>query len=272
MARYIVRRLLLAIPVLIGIVLLVFVLARVIPGNPCVDALGERATPAQVDACRVRFGLAQPIYTQFVNYLGSVSTGNLGNSIKFHIPVTDLIIQRLPTTVELSFYALVFAISVGVPLGIVSAYRRNSKADVGSMMVANLGISTPVFVLGLLLAFIFAIVLKGTWFALPPGGRLSPGVSVKPWTTIETKTVRAAMLKIRSPSAIPRPNTSSEKVIVATPLGPNQPMNNRVGMSVRVRSSAIRTATGRAKSRVKTTIATAAAPSSNSPFTVSTWK
>ncbi len=160
--------------------LLVFVLARVIPGNPCVDALGERATPAQVDACQVRFGLSQPIYAQFVSYLGSVSTGNLGSSIKFHIPVTDLIIQRLPTTIELSFYALLFAIAVGVPLGIVSAYRRNSKTDVGSMMLANLGISTPVFVLGLLLAFLFAIVLKGTPFALPPGGRLSPGVSVKP--------------------------------------------------------------------------------------------
>jgi len=184
MARYIIRRLLLAIPVLIGIVLLVFVLARVIPGNPCVDALGERATPAQVDACRVRFGLAQPIYAQFVTYLGSVATGSLGSSIKFHIPVTDLIIQRLPTTVELSFYALVFAIAVGVPLGIVSANRRNSKADVGSMMLANLGISTPVFVLGLLLAFIFAIVLKGTWFALPPGGRLSPGVSVQSLTEV----------------------------------------------------------------------------------------
>src|SRR3954453_16975019 len=184
MARYVVRRLLLAIPVLIGIVLLVFVLARVIPGNPCVDALGERATPAQVDACRVRFGLAQPIYAQFVTYLGSVATGNLGSSIKFHIPVTDLIIQRLPTTVELSFYALIFAISVGVPLGIVSAYRRNSKTDVGSMILANLGISTPVFVLGLLLAFFFAVVLKGTPFALPPSGRLSSGVDVRTFVEV----------------------------------------------------------------------------------------
>src|SRR3954469_25378603 len=184
MARYIIRRLLLAIPVLIGIVLLVFVLARVIPGNPCVDALGERATPPQVQACEVRFGLAQPVYTQFVHYLGSVSTGDLGNSIKFHIPVTELIVQRLPTTVELSFYALLFAIAVGVPLGIVSAYRRNSKSDVGSMMLANFGISTPVFVLGLLLAFLFAIILKGTPLALPPGGRLSPGVSVKPLTDV----------------------------------------------------------------------------------------
>jgi peptide/nickel transport system permease protein len=180
MPRYIIRRLVLSIPVLFGIVLLVFVLARVIPGNPCVDALGERATPTQVAQCQTRLGLDQPMYSQFVKYLGQVATGDLGSSIKFHIPVTDLIIQRLPTTVELTFYALLFAIAIGVPLGIVSAYRRNSKVDVGSMMVANIGISTPVFVLGLVLAFLFAILLRGTFLALPPQGRLSPGVVVQP--------------------------------------------------------------------------------------------
>jgi ABC-type dipeptide/oligopeptide/nickel transport system permease component len=182
MASFIIRRLLLTIPVLLGILLIVFVLARVIPGNPCVDALGERATPQQVAVCKEQFGLDRPIPAQFVQYLGQIVTFNLGSSIKYHTPVTDLIIQRLPTTVELSFYALLFAIGIGVPLGIVAAYRRNSKTDVGSMMLANIGISTPVFVLGLMLAFIFAIVLKGTIFALPPQGRLSPGVVVHPLT------------------------------------------------------------------------------------------
>jgi peptide/nickel transport system permease protein len=92
--------------------------------------------------------------------------------------VTDLIILRLPTTLELAFFALVFAIAVGVPLGVLSAMRRNSRVDVGTMFAANLGISIPVFVLGLVLAYVFAVVLKGTWFALPPSGRLSPGVEV----------------------------------------------------------------------------------------------
>ena len=180
MARYVIRRLVLTVPVLLGVIFLVFVLARVIPGNPCVDALGERATPAQVADCQVRFGLNQPIWTQFIGYVRQIAGGDLGNSFRIHSPVMDLVVQRLPTTIELSFYALLFAVSVGVPLGIISAYRRNSKVDVSSMMLANVGISTPVFVLGLVLAFFFAIVLKGTFFSLPPGGRLSPGVVVKP--------------------------------------------------------------------------------------------
>ncbi len=180
MARYIIRRLLLSVPILVGIIFLVFVLARVIPGNPCVDALGERATIQQVSACQARFGLDLPIWNQFVIYIQQIAGGDLGTSFRLHEPVTDLVIQRLPTTVELSFYALIFAISVGVPLGIVSAYRRGSKVDVGSMVIANLGFSTPVFVLGLVMAFLFAVTLKGTFLSLPPGGRLSPGVVVQP--------------------------------------------------------------------------------------------
>lgn len=180
MTRFIIRRILLSIPVLFGIVLLVFVLARVIPGNPCLATLGERATLEQCRQFAIRFGLDQPLHVQFLTYLQQIASGDFGQSIKFHLPVTDLIIQRLPTTLELSFYALLFAILVGVPLGILSAYRRNSRLDVGTMMIANLGISTPVFVLGLILAYFFAVALKGTPFALPPSGRLTPGVSVKP--------------------------------------------------------------------------------------------
>ena len=94
--------------------------------------------------------------------------------------MTSLLIQRLPTTIELSFFALTFAIVVGVTLGVVSAYRRNSAIDVLTMAGANVGVSIPIFVLGLLLAFIFAILLKGTPFALPPSGRLTPGLSLPP--------------------------------------------------------------------------------------------
>jgi peptide/nickel transport system permease protein len=180
MTRYILRRLLVSIPVLFAIVLFVFVLARVIPGNPCLATLGERATAEQCRQFAIRFGLDQPIYVQFVHYLQDVLSGNLGMSIKFREPVTDLIIQRLPTTIELSFYALIFAVSVGVPLGIVSAYRRNSKIDVATMMLANAGISTPVFVLGLVLAYVSAIILRDTPLALPVSGRLSAGVTVVP--------------------------------------------------------------------------------------------
>ena len=115
---------------------------------------------------------------QFVRYLEQVAAGDLGTSLKFGIPVTELIVLRLPTTIELGFYALLLATLVGIPLGIISAYRRNSKTDVTTMMFANLGVSIPVFVLGLVFAYIFGFVLKDTPFALPPSGRLSSGVSV----------------------------------------------------------------------------------------------
>ncbi len=180
MAQYIIRRLLITIPIIFAVVFLVFLVARVLPGNPCIAALGERATPEQCRQFAARFGYDQPLPVQLLRYIQDLLSGNLGTSIKFRLPVTDLIIQRLPTTIELTVYALIFAITVGVPLGIISAYRRNSKADVGVMGFANIGISMPVFVLGLLLAYVFAIVLKNTPFSLPPSGRLSPGVHVDP--------------------------------------------------------------------------------------------
>jgi peptide/nickel transport system permease protein len=180
MARFIVRRLLVTIPVLFAVIFLVFAVARILPGDPCVATLGERATPSQCRQFAIRFGLDKPIPEQFVLYLQDAASGDLGTSIQTRQPVTKIIVERLPTTIELSFYALLFAVLVGIPLGIVSAYRRNSILDVGSMVFANVGFSTPVFVLGLVLAYTFGVVLRGTPFALPPSGRLSSGISVEP--------------------------------------------------------------------------------------------
>lgn len=200
MTRFVIRRLILSIPVLIGIVFLVFALARIIPGDPCVAALGERANAETCDRYAVEHGLDKAIIpgvfrvtgkieirpaeapatlvdNQFVIYLQEVAAGEFGVSSKFGLPVTDLLIQRLPTTVELTLYALTFAVVVGITLGIVSAYRRNSLADVVTMLIANVGVSTPVFVLGLVLAYFFAVILNGTPFELPPSARTSAGGS-----------------------------------------------------------------------------------------------
>ncbi len=179
MTQYVIRRVLISIPIFAAVIFLVFVVARLLPGDPCHATLGERATDEQCRQFAIRFGLDQPIPIQFLRYVQDVFAGDLGSSIQLRLPVTDLIIQRMPTTVELTFYALLFAIVVGVPLGIISAYRRNSAADVGVMGFANIGISVPVFVLGLTLAFLFAIVLKNTPFALPPSQRLSPNVHIQ---------------------------------------------------------------------------------------------
>jgi peptide/nickel transport system permease protein len=180
MLRFIVRRVLLTIPVLFGIVFVVFALARLLPGDPCVAALQERATPARCAAFDARFGLDQPIPAQFLIYLGDLSRGDLGDSISQGRPVATILGERLPVTVELTLFALTLATVIGITLGIVSASRRNSAADVGTMVGANLGVSTPVFVLGLILIWIFAVLLKNTPFVLPPGGRLTPGVTVVP--------------------------------------------------------------------------------------------
>jgi peptide/nickel transport system permease protein len=180
MARFIIRRLLSSIPVLFGIVLLVFVLARVIPGDPCTATYGEKATPQICAAFEARYGLDRPIPEQFLIYVGALVQGDLGNSIRFGRPVADILVERLPVTVELTVVALIFATVVGVTLGVISATRRNSPVDVATMILANIGVSVPVFVLGLLLAFTFGVLLLGTPFNLPPSGRLSPGVSVIP--------------------------------------------------------------------------------------------
>jgi peptide/nickel transport system permease protein len=177
MATYILRRLLSSIPVLIGILFVTFALGRWIPGDPCRAILGEKATDVVCDAFIHRHGLDKPVPTQFVIYAGEILRGDLGNSIRYNKPVTDLLIERLPTTLELTLSAMAFSIILGIPMGIISAVRHNSAVDVSTMMVANIGVSMPVFWLGLMLAYIFALLLRDTPFQLPPSGRLTPGLS-----------------------------------------------------------------------------------------------
>lgn len=181
MTRFLIHRLLSSIPVLFGIVTAVFVFARVIPGDACRYALGERATDEVCDAWKHREGLDRPIWIQFFKYLANVFTGDFGESFSQRRSVVTILIERLPTTIELSFLALALAVIVGVPLGVIAAYRRNSLIDSGTMIAANAGVSMPVFVLGLMLQYLFAVTLKGSWISLPSSGRLSPGLVPKPF-------------------------------------------------------------------------------------------
>ncbi|OQA47306.1 MAG: Dipeptide transport system permease protein DppB [Chloroflexi bacterium ADurb.Bin325] len=178
MLRFISQRILAAAPVLLGILFVTFALARLLPGDPCRAMLGEKATAQICDAFNVRYGLNKPITTQFGIYLKDVARGDLGQSFRYGRPVTQLIVERLPVTVELSLAALIFATAVGILAGLWSAYRRNSIVDVATMVIANIGVSMPVFWLGLMLAYLFALTLKDTPFQLPPSGRNSPGLIV----------------------------------------------------------------------------------------------
>lgn len=178
MAKYIVQRLLAAVVVLFGILFVTFSLARLLPGDPCTAMLGEKANEVTCAAFNQRYGLNEPIFTQFGIYLRDVFTGDLGVSFRFGQPVTKLISERLPVTIELALSAMFIAVIAGMILGIISAVRQNSAIDVATMIGANLGVSIPVFVLGLFLAYVFAVALKDTPLALPPSGRLSAGMSV----------------------------------------------------------------------------------------------
>jgi peptide/nickel transport system permease protein len=176
MPTYILRRIFSSLPVLIGILFVTFALGRMIPGDPCRAILGEKATDAICDEFIKRHGLDQPITTQFGIYAREVITGDFGESFRFGQPVSRLLVERLPTTVELSLAALIVSLVVGIPLGILSAVRHNSWVDVVTMVWANTGVSMPVFWLGLMLAYVFSLLLRDTPFWLPPSGRLSPGV------------------------------------------------------------------------------------------------
>lgn len=181
MLGFITRRTLLAVPVLFGIIVVVFLLIRAIPGDPCTSLLGERATAEACERFDAANGLNEPIYVQLGIYMGNVVTFDLGESVRFSRPVNQLLIERLPLTIELAMSALTIAVVVGVPLGILAARRHNTALDTGTMAFANIGVSMPVFWLGLMLAYLFAIVLKDTWFQLPPSGRLTAGVFSEPY-------------------------------------------------------------------------------------------
>jgi peptide/nickel transport system permease protein len=181
MIKYAVRRILASIPVLVGVLIVTFALARMIPGDPCTAMLGEKATPAVCERFNREKGLDRPIPVQFGIYARDIARGDFGESIRFKRPVATIIVERLPMTVELGLASLAIAVAVGVPAGILSAIRRNSIADMSTMIGANIGVSMPVFWLGLMLAYVFALVLKGTPFWLPPSGRLSAGVLTTPF-------------------------------------------------------------------------------------------
>ena len=182
MTQYITRRFVLAIPVLIGILFATFALARVIPGDPCRAVLGERATDEICDAYMERNGLNEPIPVQFGIYLKQILIEHdLGESFRFGRPVIDIIVERLPVTVELAISAMIFATTLGILFGVVSAYWHNSSVDIATMVGANIGISIPVFVLGLLLQYVFALLFKDTFLQLPPSGRLTSGITNPPF-------------------------------------------------------------------------------------------
>lgn len=191
MTRYILRRLITVIPTLIGVTFVVFMFQRLIPGDPAVAMLGEHATQENVARIREQFGLNRPVFldrealrrgdlaaffdTQYFRYMARLLRFDMGNSIHRRIPVAETLKLRFPATMELALFAMTIAILVGIPVGIASAARRNSALDATTMIGSLIGVSMPIFWLGLMEIMLFAVILQ--W--LPAGGRLDANIKLE---------------------------------------------------------------------------------------------
>lgn len=180
MISYTVKRLLVLIPVLIGMTLIVFSIIHAIPGDPAETILGQKATESSKAALRLELGLDKPWYDQYFSYIGKLLHGDLGKSIRTRQPISEEMMPYLAATLELTIASMLFATFVGVNAGIISAWKQNSWFDYICMFVALVGVSMPIFWLGLMEQWIFAIKLH--W--LPSIGRMDPRDPVESITNI----------------------------------------------------------------------------------------
>jgi peptide/nickel transport system permease protein len=175
MFKFVVRRLLLLVPVLLGLSILVFVWIRALPGGPAEALLGERADQESIEQIRDQYGLDEPVYVQYWEFVKTTARGDLGTSVTTRRPVTDELSQRFPATIELTLAALLFAVTLGIPLGFVAAKRYGTFIDSASLFVSLLGVSIPVFFLAIMLKYVFAVKLG--W--LPTVGRITATIDIE---------------------------------------------------------------------------------------------
>lgn len=180
MLRFIVRRVIGAIPVLFGLSIILFLFVRLLPGDPAETILGEHATPERIAQIREALGLDRPLIWQYLNYMGQLLQGNLGSSIIDNRTVIATFALKFPLTLELTIGALIFAVGLGIPLGRLAARNPNGWTDGSITVLSLLGISIPIFVLGYTLVYIFAVQLH--W--LPSFGPSDPRLDVPPVTNI----------------------------------------------------------------------------------------
>lgn len=194
MKNYIIKRLLLTLPTIFGVVTLVFLVIHLIPGDPVEIMLGETARASDKLKLRADLGLDLPVIVQYTRFLSNLVQGDLGTSFHFRQPVFDLVITKLPATIELSLGALFISLIISIPLGILSAVKQYSCIDQGSLFLALLGVSMPNFWLGPILIIIFSISLG--W--LPVSGRGDISHLILPAITLGTSMAAILTRMIRS--------------------------------------------------------------------------
>ena len=188
MLRYIGRRILIAIPTLIIVSLLVFALQKLLPGDPVLTMAGEERDPQVLEYLRQKYRLDDPIPVQYFAWIGSALTGNLGISLRTDIPVLDLIMSKLPVTLELAILAMIVALAIGIPAGIISAVKKGTAVDYTANVVALSGLSIPNFWLGIMLIMLISV----RWQLLPASGYVPPTEDL--WLNIKTMLMPAFVL------------------------------------------------------------------------------
>jgi peptide/nickel transport system permease protein len=194
MLQLIGRRLLATVPLLLAVSVVVFSFIHLLPGDPAVLFLGEEATPDNLARFRAKLGFDRPLIVQYGDWLGHAVRGDLGRSIRTNQPVVSAIVERLPVTLRLIGMAMLISLCIALPLGIVSAVKRNSGVDLASTFFALFGFSTPNFWLGLILIYVFALVLR--W--LPPSGFEGTRSLILPAVTLGTALAALVTRQLRS--------------------------------------------------------------------------
>jgi len=164
MAGYVLRRLLLSVPVLLGVSVLVFLILHLTPGNPALAVAGPDAPPEVVREVERALGLDQPLYVQYARYLARIARGDFGRSIRSREPVLGRLRDTFPVTLALALIGVVFTTAVSLPMGILAAYHRNTPLDVATILIVLTGSAMPVFAVGLILLWIFGVTLR--WFPI----------------------------------------------------------------------------------------------------------
>lgn len=188
MLKLILRRVIVAIPTLILVSIVIFGLQKILPGDPVLAMAGEERDPAVLDFLREKYRLNDPLPVQYVAWIKEVGQGNLGVSLRTDIPVTTLVAQKLPVTIQLAIMAMFFAILVGIPLGILAAVRKGTRVEFGANLFALSGMSIPNFWLGIILIMIVSVQFR----LLPASGYVPPGRDF--WLSMKTMLMPALVL------------------------------------------------------------------------------
>ncbi|ASN04237.1 ABC transporter permease [Virgibacillus necropolis] len=173
MTKYIIKRILSMIPTMFIVSVIVFFITRIMPGNPAAVMLGPQASVEEVEALTEELGLNEPLFTQFIQYIGNLLQGDLGVSLAYHRPIIDIILDRFPNTVLLTISALLIALIIGVSAGIISASKQNSLIDYTITTVSLIGVSMPIFWMGVMLVLYFSVNLG--WFPATGMGSMDEG-------------------------------------------------------------------------------------------------